>query len=103
MTKIRITKDFVNSAAQEAESFDNVERSVLRSVLEIEKGAMALFLSLQGHGDLGPFVETEDAKVFQVRLSCFPVSKEIHQREADPAREDDARELEQLEAFDADN
>ena len=53
---------FVNSAAQEGESFDKVERSVFRSVLEIGKSAMALFVSLQGHGDLGPSVNTEDDK-----------------------------------------
>ncbi|MCA9232352.1 MAG: hypothetical protein KDA57_17015 [Planctomycetales bacterium] len=57
-----LLQGFVNSAAQEGESFDTVERSVFCSVLEIGKSAMALFVSLQGHGDLGPSVNTEDDK-----------------------------------------
>ncbi|MCA9178533.1 MAG: hypothetical protein KDB14_28930 [Planctomycetales bacterium] len=37
------------------------------------------------------------------RAEAAAAFKEIHQREANPAREDDARELEQLEAFYADS
>ena len=43
----------VETAAQEGESFDFVERTVLTSALEIGHRALDLLLALQGDGDLG--------------------------------------------------
>ncbi|MCA9123905.1 MAG: hypothetical protein H6822_30110 [Planctomycetaceae bacterium] len=55
-------KTDAETAAQEGESFDFVERTVLTSVLEIGCQALDLLLTLQGDGELGNAVQTHDGK-----------------------------------------
>ena len=55
----------VENAATEAESFDQTERSVLASVLQIGFQAMELFVSLQGDGDLGEDVTTREGETLR--------------------------------------
>lgn len=52
----------VETAAQDGDSFDRVERTVLTSVLEIGLQALDLLLALQGDGDLGETIQTHDGK-----------------------------------------
>ena len=52
----------VETAAQDGDSFDRVERTVLTSVLEIGLQALDLLLALQGDGDLGETLQTHDGK-----------------------------------------
>ncbi len=52
----------VRTAAQQGDSFDSVERDVLKSVLQIGYQALELLLSFQGDGDLGEQIETSDGK-----------------------------------------
>jgi hypothetical protein len=52
----------MKKAAQDGESFDCVERTVLASVLEVGNQAIELLLVLQGDGDLGEEVQTSDGK-----------------------------------------
>lgn len=56
-------EQFVRQAAADGESLHEVERTVLGSVLAIGKQSVELFLSLQGEGDLGPTVATEEGQV----------------------------------------
>ena len=53
----------IANAAQHGESFDQTERSVRKAVFQLGKRALELFIQLQGDGDLGPEVTTEQAKV----------------------------------------
>ncbi len=50
------------TAAQNGDGFDQTERASWNSVLQIGFQAMQLFVALQGDGDLGPHVQTEDGK-----------------------------------------
>lgn len=52
----------VQTAAEQGNSFDSVERDVLKSVLRIGYQALELLLSLQGDGDLGEQIQTNDGK-----------------------------------------
>jgi hypothetical protein len=52
----------VETAAQDGDSFDLVERTVLTSVLEIGRQALDLLLALQGDGDRGETLQTHDGK-----------------------------------------
>ncbi|XZE20404.1 hypothetical protein SH449x_000273 [Pirellulaceae bacterium SH449] len=53
------------TAAQRGDSFDQTERSVRNAVFQLGKQALELFIQLQGDGDLGPEVTTENAKVLR--------------------------------------
>ncbi len=53
------------NAAQRGESFDQTERSVRNAVFQLGRQALELFIQLQGDGDLGPEVTTEQAKVLR--------------------------------------
>jgi hypothetical protein len=66
---------FVKSAASSGESFDTVERAVFKSVLEIGRQAMGLFVELQGDGDLGAQVETAGQKTLyrSEQLNCTKI------------------------------
>ena len=55
----------IANAAQHGESFDQTERSVRNAVFQLGKQALELFIQLQGDGDLGPEVTTEQAKVLR--------------------------------------
>jgi len=52
----------VQKAAEVGDAFDYVERSVLASVLQIGHQALQLFISLQGDGDLGEHIQTENGQ-----------------------------------------
>lgn len=52
--------EFVRHAAAEGLSLDDVERAVWDRVLTVGKAAINLFLELQGDGDLGSTVTTEE-------------------------------------------
>jgi len=52
----------VSDAAEKGESFDQVERTVWPSVIQIGSQVMQLFLVLQGDGDLGECVTTDEGK-----------------------------------------
>jgi hypothetical protein len=52
----------VRTAAVGADSFDAIERKVRQSVLQMGRQALDLFVSLQGHGDLGEQVQSKDGK-----------------------------------------
>lgn len=52
-------KSIAEAAAKNGESFDQTERSVWESVLQMGFQAMNLFVSVQGDGDLGSEVATE--------------------------------------------
>lgn len=53
----------VRAAVVDAGSFDELERKVHQSVLQIGRQAMDLFVSLQGVGDLGEQVLSKDDKI----------------------------------------
>ena len=55
-------KAIAEVAAKNGESFDQTERVVWDSVLQMGFQAMHLFVSLQGNGDLGSEVATESEK-----------------------------------------
>lgn len=55
-------KATVQNAAQQGSSFDQTERDVWDAVLQTGFQAMQLFVSLQGDGDLGERVQTEQGK-----------------------------------------
>jgi hypothetical protein len=52
----------VQDAISNAESFDSLERKMHQTVLEIGYRAMELFVSLQGHGDLGEQVQSKEGR-----------------------------------------
>ena len=63
------------TAAQRGESFDQTERSVRDAVFQLGKQALEFFIQLQGDGDLGPEVTTEQAKVTsRLRSSRLPTA-----------------------------
>lgn len=68
-------KQTVEKAADGGDSFDSVERRVRESVAQIGFEFMELFLKLQGFGDLGPEITTEDQKT--LRRSEEPVTTAI--------------------------
>jgi len=55
-------KTMVRSAAQDAESFDQTERSVRDAMRKMGNLAIELFIQLQGDGDLGETIVTQDGK-----------------------------------------
>ena len=56
-------KNFIPQAAQNGDSFDQTERKVWAMVKEIGFQAMELFVSLQGQGDLGEQLTSQDGKL----------------------------------------
>ena len=52
----------VPEAVEQGESFDQVERRAWKTVIQLGDQTMQLFLSLQGGGDLGQRVVTDDGK-----------------------------------------
>ena len=65
----------VSEAAEQGESFDQVERFAWETVIQLGAQTMELFLSLQGDGDLGQHVVTDDGKTLHrsERTSTTPV------------------------------
>lgn len=53
------------TAAQRGESFGQTERSVREAVFQLGRQALELFIRLQGDGDLGPEVTTEQGKILR--------------------------------------
>lgn len=66
---------FVVQAAEQGSSQYDAERGVLAMVLKSGRLAMDLFLSLQGDGDLGETVETEDGDT--LRRSEQPIDRPL--------------------------
>jgi hypothetical protein len=65
-TLVKLANDlegFVLEAARDGSDFYSVERGVLDRVLELGFAAVNLFLSVQGNGDLGPSIETEQGTI----------------------------------------
>jgi hypothetical protein len=58
-------KTIAEVAARDGGSFDQTERVVWDSVLQMGFQTMQLFVALQGYGDLGSEVETESEKTLQ--------------------------------------
>ncbi len=58
-------KAIAEVAARDGESFDQTERVVWESVLQMGFQTMELFVALQGDGDLGSEVKTESEKALQ--------------------------------------
>jgi hypothetical protein len=58
-------KTRAEAAANNGDSFDQTERAVWESALQIGFQAMQLFVALQGDGDLGSEVETEAGQTLQ--------------------------------------
>lgn len=58
-------KKMVKEAASERKSFDHTERSVREAVRKMGFQAMELFIQLQGKGDLGETVTTEDSRTLR--------------------------------------
>lgn len=61
-TLSRQMRNFIPKAAQQGDSFDQTERKVWAMVKEIGFQAMELFVSLQGMGDLGEQITSQDSK-----------------------------------------
>ncbi len=55
----------IHLAAEKGESFDFVERRVRDTIFEMGMHATDLFIALQGDGDLGERVRTEDGQTLQ--------------------------------------
>jgi hypothetical protein len=55
-------KASVQTSAEDGASFDSIERTVLTSVLQIGRQALQLFVCLQGDGDLGEGIRTENGQ-----------------------------------------
>lgn len=71
----RQLQEMVLRSAEAGDSLDAVERKALGSVLQMGKRAMDLFVQLQGDGDLGPEITTEEGKT--LRRSEKPVTTTI--------------------------
>src|SRR5580700_11319523 len=54
---------FVLQVAQDGASFDDLERGVFGRILDMGNAAVALFLNVQGDGDLGPSIQAEDGRI----------------------------------------
>ena len=53
-------KSKVEEAARSGDSFDSLEREIHRMILRVGRQAVDLFVSLQGDGDLGDALTTQD-------------------------------------------
>ena len=58
-------QQFVHQAAQEGKALYDTEKTVLAKVLRMGFLAINEFLKLQGNGDLGQTIETEDGQTLQ--------------------------------------
>lgn len=63
------------AAAQRGDSFDRTERTVRGLTIQIGKHALELFIRLQGDGDLGEQVTTDEGE--SLRRSQTPVSTTV--------------------------
>jgi hypothetical protein len=68
-------RHFVVGAAKSGMSFDETERNVWEMVKKVGFVAMELLLKLQGDGDLGKHINTENGKVLE--RSSGPVAKTV--------------------------
>ena len=66
-------REFVADAARDGLSLKVTEETVLKLILQLAHAAMTLFFTLQGSGDLGPTLETDDGTLHR--------SDEPHTRE----------------------
>lgn len=68
-------KATVEEAAQKAQSFDQTERSVTDAVRKIGQQAIELFIRLQGDGDVGQIIATEEGKTLHrnEKVSCTTI------------------------------
>ena len=53
------------TAVQRGESFDQTERSARDAAFQIGNQALEFFIQLQGYGDLGPEIATEQGKILR--------------------------------------
>jgi len=53
-------KKTVSNAVENGDSFDSVERSVRKTVFQLGNQAIGIFIQMQGPGDLGPQITTQD-------------------------------------------
>lgn len=67
-------KTIVQAAAETAESFDHAEREVREMVRKMGKQAIDLFIQLQGDGDLGETVSSQDGKTLHRSESTHPTT-----------------------------
>lgn len=58
-------KKTVLHAAENGDSFDSVERSIRETVFRLGKQATELFIQMQGKGDLGPQITTNDGQTLR--------------------------------------
>jgi hypothetical protein len=58
-------KNSVQHAAERGDSFDSVERSVREAVFQLGNQAIELFIQLQGQGDLGPQITTNESETLR--------------------------------------
>ena len=65
----------VRQAAEDARPLHEIEQTIHETVLRIGHTAMSLFLELQGDGDLGPTLTTEDGRT--LKRSCGPVARPL--------------------------
>ena len=66
---------FVEQSAEEGVSLYEAEKSILATVLQMGKLAVDHLLELQGDGDLGPTVQTEEDQTLQ--RSAHPISRAL--------------------------
>ena len=68
----------VTTAALQGDSFDQTERVVWNSALQIGFQAMELFVALQGDGDLGPQVQPENGKpLFRSKTTTAAILRSV--------------------------
>lgn len=58
----RESRGNVQTSTEVGASFDRIERTVLTGVLQIGRQALQLFVSLQGEGELGEGIQTENGQ-----------------------------------------
>ena len=68
-------QQFVQQAATECDPLYKTERKILAAVLKMGHSATDAFLQLQGNGDLGPSVATDDGR--ELHRSESPVTRHL--------------------------
>ena len=68
-------QQFVEQAAAEGEPLYETEKKILAAVLKMGHSATDAFLQLQGDGDLGPRVATDDGR--ELYRSESPVTRHL--------------------------
>lgn len=69
-------EQFVRNAAADSKSLHHVEQGVLGGVLEMGRRYVELFIGLQGNGDLGETVTTEEGRILHQNEE--PIPRTIH-------------------------